>query len=76
MNPTFGVAGTTLLLVTEAAVPGFSWWVLAPTLVIGSVALAAAPIWPYSRGWGWPLAGIFGVAAGTAALFTLAWWFS
>ncbi len=55
---------------------GFSWWILVPTLVMLSVAAAAAPWWPWSREWGWSLAGIFAVAAGTAALFTVGWWFS
>ncbi len=55
---------------------GGGWWVLVPTLVMLSVAVAAAPLWPWSRQWGWPVAGIFAVAAGTAALFTTAWWFS
>lgn len=67
----------TLLSYAQAtSPPGFAWWVLAPTLVMLIVALAAAPLWPWSREWGWPLAGIFAVAAGTAALFTVAWWFS
>lgn len=60
----------------EADPPGFSWWLLVPTLVLLSVAVVAAPIWPWSRQWGWPVAGIFGVSAGTAALFTIGWWFS
>lgn len=60
----------------ESEPTGFSWWVLVPTLVLLSVAVAAAPIWPWSRRWGWPVAAIFGVSAGTAAIFTVGWWFS
>ena len=65
-----------LLVAAQADPPGFAWWVLVPTLVLLSVAVAAAPVWPWSRRWGWPIAGIFGVSAATAALFTVAWWFS
>lgn len=64
------------LAAAAAEAPSGGLWVLAPTLVMLAAAVAAAPVWPWSRQWGWPVAGIFAVAAGTAALFTTAWWFS
>ena len=48
-------------------------WTAYPTLVMLVAAAAAAPVWPWSRRWGWTIAGIFGVSAATAALFTGAW---
>lgn len=48
-------------------------WITYPTLVMLVAAAAAAPVWPWSKRWGWTVAGIFGVAAATAALFTGAW---
>ncbi len=51
-------------------------WIILPTLVMLSAAVAVAPVWPWSRGWGWPMAGMFGVTAATAAMFTVAWLFT
>lgn len=64
------------LAAAAAETSGVPWFVVVPTLVMLSVAVAAAPLWSWSRQWSWNVAGIFGVAAGTAALFTIAWWFS
>lgn len=60
---------------TEAVTPVGPWIVL-PTLVMLAAALAVAPVWPWSRRWGWPMAGMFGVTAATAALFSVAWLYS
>lgn len=65
-----------MLLLAQAGVTPVGPWIVYPTLVILVVAVAAAPIWPWSRRWGWQIAGIFGVAALTAAIFTVAWLFS
>ncbi|HKJ55230.1 MAG TPA: hypothetical protein VJ978_04520 [Nitriliruptoraceae bacterium] len=51
-------------------------WIVIPTLVMLAAAVAAAPIWPWSRQWGWPVAGMFGVTAATAAMFSVAWLYS
>lgn len=49
------------------------WWVLAPSLVMLAFVVVTAPIWPYSRGWGWTVAGMSGVGLFVAVLFSLAW---
>lgn len=49
------------------------WWVAAPFLVLMTVVIMVSPIWPYSKNWGWTMAGIFGMTAGTIAAFTTAW---
>lgn len=42
------------------------------TLVaIGALVVLAAPLWPWSRGWGWAPAGMLTVGLATMALF---WW--
>lgn len=67
---------TTLL---AAAVTGqverqpVEWWVATPAVVVLLVVLAVAPIWPWTRGWGWTPAGIVGVTVVTIGLFTTAW---
>jgi hypothetical protein len=42
-----------------------------PLAIIGLLILLAAPLWPWSRGWGWAPAGILAVGLGTMLLF---WW--
>lgn len=37
-----------------------------PTALLGLLVVAAAPLWPWSRGWGWAPAGM--LAMGLAAL--------
>ncbi len=49
------------------------WWVAPPFLVLFVVVLLVSPIWPYSKNWGWTLAGIFGMTLGTIAMFTAGW---
>lgn len=44
---------------------------LSPTFAILVIMLLVAPIWPYSRGWGWTWFGILALGAGSAVLFTL-----
>lgn len=51
-------------------------WIVLPTLVMLAAAAAVAPVWPWSRRWGWQMAGMFGVTAATAALFSVAWLFT
>lgn len=51
-------------------------WIVLPTLVMLVAAVAAAPVWPWSRRWGWQVSGMFGVTAATAALFSVAWLFT
>lgn len=45
---------------------------LLPLILLGLVTLAAAPLWPWSRGWGWAPAGILAMGLGTFALFQFA----
>ena len=42
-----------------------------PLAIIGLLIALAAPLWPWSRGWGWAPAGILAVGLGTMLLF---WW--
>lgn len=36
------------------------------------VLVAALPVWPWSRGWGWAPAGMVAMGLGTLVLFSLA----
>ena len=60
-------------VLAQAASDGLPWWVFAPSLVMLGFVVLTAPIWPYSRGWGWSVAGMSGVGLFVAALFSLAW---
>lgn len=42
-----------------------------PTLAVALVLALTAPIWPWSRGWGWVPAAMVGVTLATIVLFTL-----
>lgn len=42
-----------------------------PLVAVLLVAVLVAPLWRWSRGWGWTPAGMVAVIAGTIALFTL-----
>jgi hypothetical protein len=44
---------------------------LVPVVVIAALSLLAAPLWPWSRGWGWAPAGMLAMGLGTMLLF---WW--
>jgi hypothetical protein len=48
-------------------------WVLAPSAVMLTFVVLTAPIWPYSRGWGWSIAGMSAIGLGVAVMFSLAW---
>lgn len=43
-----------------------------PTIVVLVVLLLVAPVWRWSRGWGWTPAAMVGVTLTTIVLFTLA----
>jgi len=45
---------------------------LSPAFAIFLIMLAVAPLWPYSRGWGWTWFGILGLGAGSVVLFVVA----
>lgn len=60
-------------VLAQAAADGLPWWVFAPSVVMLAFVVITAPIWPYSRGWGWSVAGMSAVGLFVAALFTLAW---
>lgn len=42
-----------------------------PVVAVLAVLLLVAPVWPWSRGWGWTPAAMVGVTLGTILLFTL-----
>lgn len=65
-----------VLLAVETQAAPVEPWILAPTLVMLTAAIAVAPVWPWSKQWGWPIAGMFGITALTAAMFSVAWLFS
>ena len=45
---------------------------LLPMVLLGLLTIAAAPVWPWSRGWGWAIAGILAMGLATYALFQFA----
>jgi hypothetical protein len=45
---------------------------LLPLFLLGLLTVAVAPLWPWSRGWGWAIAGILGMGLATYALFQFA----
>lgn len=42
---------------------------LAPMVLLGLLVVFVLPVWPWSRGWGWPPAGILGMGLATLLLF-------
>lgn len=42
-----------------------------PTIVVLAALVVVAPLWPWSRGWGWTPAAMVGVTLATIVLFTL-----
>ena len=45
---------------------------LAFAAVLGVLVVLVAPLWPWSRGWGWPPAGILAIGLVTLLLFSYA----
>lgn len=45
---------------------------LVPAIILAVVVLFVAPLWPWSRGWGWPPAGILAIGLVTLLLFSWA----
>ncbi len=43
-----------------------------PAVLIALLLLAALPVWPWSRGWGWAPAGMLAMGLGTLIVFSLA----
>ncbi len=41
------------------------------TVLVALLLLAAVPLWPWSRGWGWAPAGILAMGLATMVLFSL-----
>lgn len=44
---------------------------LSPAIAVLVLMLLVAPIWPYSRGWGWTWFAMLAMGAATIVLFTL-----
>lgn len=42
-----------------------------PSIAVLLALLVVAPLWPWSRGWGWAPAGMVGVTLASIVLFTL-----
>lgn len=42
-----------------------------PSIAVLVALVLAAPLWPWSRGWGWTPAAMVGVTLATIVLFTL-----
>lgn len=42
-----------------------------PTLVVLATLVLVAPLWPWSRGWGWTPVGMVAVTLATIVVFTL-----
>jgi hypothetical protein len=66
---------TAQVLLAQQATP-VSWWVLTPTVVILVLFVLTLPMWPWSRGWGWTIAGMSAIATVVVVAFTIAWLFS
>ncbi len=64
---------TILVLAQAAESEAVAWWALVPLVVLFTLTAATIPVWPWSRGWGWNIAAMSGVAMLTAGTFTLAW---
>jgi hypothetical protein len=60
-------------VLAQAVGEGLPWFVVVPSVVMFALVVIAAPVWPYSRGWGWSIAGMGAVGMFVALLFTLAW---
>ena len=41
-----------------------------PTVLLALLVIGVMPIWPHSRGWGWPPAGILGMGLVTLVMFS------
>ncbi len=42
-----------------------------PMVLIAVLVLAAVPVWPWSRGWGWAPAGMLAMGLATMVVFSL-----
>ncbi|MCA1784126.1 MAG: DUF3309 domain-containing protein [Intrasporangiaceae bacterium] len=42
-----------------------------PMVLIALLVVAAAPVWPWSRGWGWAPAGMLAMGLATMVVFSL-----
>lgn len=42
-----------------------------PMVLIALLVLAAAPLWPWSRGWGWAPTGMLAMGLATMVVFSL-----
>ena len=45
---------------------------LLPAIIIAVLTILVAPLWPWSRGWGWPPAGVLAIGLATLLLFSFA----
>lgn len=64
---------TALLLAQAAESEANALWALVPLGVLVTLTAATIPVWPWSRGWGWNIAAMSGIALLTVGTFALAW---
>lgn len=44
---------------------------LVPAIALAVLTVLVAPLWPWSRGWGWPPAGMLAMGLASLVLFSL-----
>ncbi len=44
---------------------------IVPTVLLALIIIFVMPVWPHSRGWGWPPAAILAMGLATLVLFSL-----
>ena len=66
-------AAILLAQAAEAAGDGVPWYAFVPALVMLVLVVVTMPVWPWSRQWGWPIAGMSATGLFVVGLFTLAW---
>ena len=66
---------TAAVLLAQAAesTDGVPWYALVPGTVMLVLVVLTMPLWPWSRGWGWNIAGMSATGLFVVGLFTLTW---
>jgi len=65
------LAGTVSDLQTELTRTGTEVVQIVPTVLLALIIIFVMPVWPHSRGWGWPPAAILAMGLATLVLFSL-----
>jgi hypothetical protein len=56
---------------TELTTRGTEVVQIVPTVLLALIIIFVMPVWPHSRGWGWPPAAILAMGLATLVLFSL-----